>query len=241
MYYQLLRPLFPRGKAWNIDSGVMKEIVQGKAEELARVDSRVDALQSERDTRTASELLVEHETEFGLPDGCIDPTAYSDADRRIALTTKLKSLGSMRKSYYIALAESLGYTGVTITEYTPFWCGLGVSGAPCGDQDILFYWLLSWTYDWTNPILDGQDIECMLNRYRPAHTVVKVAMTGPAFSNAFSNAFFAYPAVDITLGGAFTTAFDQAFKVDYNTVDYSLNGNHEFDAAFDISFDSNII
>lgn len=178
-YYRLIRSLFPRGRAWNIDSGVMKELVQGKAVELARVDARVDALLLERNTLTTTELLSEFEAEFGLPDDCIDPSTYTTAERRAALNTKLTSLGSLRPNYYIGIAESLGYTGVTVTMYTPFWCGLGVSGDPCGDQETIFYWTLKWTYDMTKPLQDGQDLECLVNRYKPAHTVAIVLMIGP--------------------------------------------------------------
>lgn len=214
-YYRLLRSLLPRGRAWTPDSGTLKEFLQGKAVELARLDSRVEDLLIERSTLTANELLPEHETDFGLPDGCLDPSVMTMAERRAALNTKLRTLGTLRKNYYIALAESLGYTGVTIDEYVPFWCGLGVSGDPCGDQEMLFYWTLKWTYDMTKPMQDGQDIECLATRYRPAHTVLIVQLVGPGFSNGFSNGFYAVPPIDLSLGGGFSVGFESGFEVYY--------------------------
>lgn len=177
-YYHLLRSLFPRGRAWNTDTGTMAELVQGKAVELARVDLRVNDLLRERDTRYAVELLPEHEADYGLPDACIDPSVLSTAERQLAVNTKLRATGSLMPSYYIQLAESLGYTGVSIIEgaYRPFWSGVGVSGDPCGDQGNLFYWTLQWTFDAGKPWQDGSDINCLLQKHKPAHTIVNVVM-----------------------------------------------------------------
>ena len=211
-YFRLIRALMPRGRAWSPDTGTLKEVLQAEGYELARVDARVDSLLLERNTLTTTELLDEFKAEFGVPDGCTDVSAYTAAEMRTYLNAKLLTVGSLMPQYYIGLAEALGYTGVTIDVFTPFWSGLGVSGDPCGDQSNIFHWHINWTYDMTKPGQDGDDIDCIVQRFKPAHTVVAVNRVGPPFDNAFSTAFYAMPAADLTVG-AFTLEFDKAFDV----------------------------
>ena len=59
-YYRLLRALIPRGRAWTPDNGTLNELLQGKAVELARVDSRMEELLLEGNTLTTTELIADH-------------------------------------------------------------------------------------------------------------------------------------------------------------------------------------
>jgi len=228
-YLRMLLSLLPKGKAWQ-DDGVMKEILTGEAVEFARVDSRVDDLLVERDTRTTSELILEHEEDFGLPDDCLEIATLTMAERRAQLNTKLRALGSLHKQYYINLGATLGYT-ITIDEFTPAWCGLAVAGDPCGDQDNLFYWLVNVHYDFINPFIDYPDLECLCNRLRPAHTIALFRIYGPEYDNAFSNAFNAMPIADLSIG-AFDKGFDRAFDKFYGGAFERESFNNEFDTIF---------
>lgn len=202
-YIKLLRKLLPRGRAWNPDGVVFSQVLAGKAVELARVDTRIDDLMRERDTRYTVELLPEQEAEYGIAliTGGFNSAAFSNgfaapatnAERQLALNTKLRKLGALTKAYYIALAATLGYT-VTIDQYTPFWSGLGVSGQACGDQTNIFYWRVNVYTSPYKPVIGYNDLIALLTPLRPAHTIILWSLVGPAFSNGFSNGFNSLPA-----------------------------------------------
>jgi uncharacterized protein YmfQ (DUF2313 family) len=231
-YLRLLQSLLPKGFAWNREEGSgLTEFLHGEAEEFSRVDSRSDDLVLlERDTRFASELLVDHETDLGLPDECSAGNETIQERRRIA-NTRLITLGQQNPAYFIELAAAYGYT-ITITEYTPFWCGIGRSGDPCGDQKTIFYWKVTIAYGGENIVYfqsgsseSGDAISyipgttsfiCMLNKYKPAHTTIIYDYDGPEFDEAFSSAFDALPSSDEDyLEGGFWRGFGQGFDVNY--------------------------
>ena len=211
-YTKLLKRLTPTGRAWSRSSGLIPEFLEGLAAELARVDGRVDDLINERDSRTTTELIAEHETEWGLPDECLGASTVL-AERRAAILTRIRAIGGLSPAYYIAVAAALGYT-ITIDEFTPAWSGLMESGDPCGDQGILFYWLVNVHYDFADPFTSYSDLACLLEKLKPAHTVLLTRVYGPGFSNGFSNGFDAMPAADLTKGG-FSTGFGEGFDVFY--------------------------
>lgn len=213
VYQRLLQALLPRGRAWRSDDEVRDQILAGEAVELARVDERLDDLLVEADVRTAVELLGEHEIDFGLPDSCTTLSGMTTAERQTALLAKLRATGRLNKQYYIGLAATLGYT-VHIDEYTPAWCGLAVCGDACGDQTNLFYWLVNVHYNFTEPFVNFDDLQCIVNRLKPIHTVALFTVYGPGFSNGFSNEFLAMPAADLTQGG-FDKGFAGGFAVFY--------------------------
>lgn len=227
-YLRLLKSLLPKGRAWTQD-GVLIELLTGEAVELARIDARVDDLLIERDTRTTTELIAEHEADFSLPDECLKSITMTLTERRTRLTTKLRELGSLHKQYYINLAATLGYT-ITIDEFKPAWCGLAVANDPCGDQNNLFYWLVNVHYNFVEPFIDYPDLECILNKLRPAHTVALFRIYGPGFSNGFSSGFNAMPAADLTIGG-FSKGFSKGFNVHYGG-GFNAGFNNGFDKVY---------
>ena len=242
-YLRLLQALLPKGRAWNRDDGSMlTEVLQAQADELARVDGRSDVLLNERDTRLTSELLIEHETDLGLPDTC-STEGETIQERRRAAHAKLIALGQQNPAYFIELALAFGWT-ITITEYTPFWCGVGGSGEPCGDQETIFYWKVSIAYgsgdiiyflcdssesgDPISYIPGTESLVCLLSKYKPAHTVFFFDYVGPEFDRAYSAAFDSLPSEsEGYLEGAFWREFGSGFDVHYGG---------EFDrGAFDIT------
>ena len=244
-YLRLLQALLPKGKAWNREEGsVLTEFLHGEGEEFARVDSRSDDLLIERDTRYATELLTDHEIDLGLPDEC-SPDSQTIQERRLAAHSKLIALGQQNPAYFIELALAYGWT-VTITEYTPCWCGVGDCGDPCGDQENIFYWKVTIEFggggyvvyalsgssecgDWIAYIPGSTAMVCSLEKYKPAHTVLIYDYEGPDFDEAFSSAFDSLPSEgDLYLYGA----FDQSFGLGF---DVHLGGEFDFD-AFGISF-----
>lgn len=231
-YLRLLQALLPRGRAWNRDEGsTLTEVLQAQADELARIDGRSDDLLSERDTRLASELLAEHENDLGLPDSC-SVEGETIQERRRAAHARLITSGQQNPAYFIELAAAFGWT-VTVTEYRPFWCGVGVSGDPCGDQETIFYWKVTISYgggdiiyflcgssesgDPLSYIPGTTSLICMLNKYKPAHTTLIFDYTGPEFDRAYSSAFNSLPSEDEDyLDGAFWRGFGLGFDVNYS-------------------------
>lgn len=237
-YLRLLQSLLPKGRAWNRgEDSALTEFLHGQAEEFVRLDARSDDLLVERDTRTASELLVDHEIDLGIPDECLG-LEKTDRQRRSAAHSKLIATGGQDKRYFIDLAATLGYA-ITITEYIPFLCGLGLAGDECGGYRVLSYWKVSIQYseisggafsrgfDIGFDSLYSVDIEtlyCVMNKYKPGHATVIFDFVGPAFDVAFSSGFDSMPSdIESYLEGALSQGFGLGFDV-------NLGGDFDNDA-----------
>lgn len=224
-YARLLTALLPRGRAWRSDDPIRQELLQGEGVELARVDARIADLLVERDTRTTTELVSEHELDYGI----VSDELLVLSDRRRTLLAKLRAMGGLCPQYYIDLAAALGWT-ITITQYTPAWCGIAGAGDSCGDQAVIFYWRVNILGSSPNlsglPFADGSvfadgtysagsqadysAFQALLEKYKPAHTVVLFDLLGYGFSNGFSAGFNAMP--PLPLIGGFSTGFSSGFS-----------------------------
>jgi len=225
-YLRLLQSLLPRGKAWNREEGsVLTEFLHGNAEEFARVDLRSADLLIERDARYTSELLIDHEIDLGLPDEC-SPENQTIQERRRAAHSKLIALGQQNPAYFIELAAAYGWT-ITVTEYSPFWCGIMGAGDPCGDQWVIFYWKITLLYgsgvggeivyflcggsecgDLLAYLPGANAMLCHFNKYKPAHTVLIFDYDGPEYGYGFNSAFDSMPSsIENYLRGAFGQEF----------------------------------
>lgn len=236
-YRELLKSLLPQGKLWTRSSNsVLHKILWGFGEELARIEARVDDLYDEKDVRTATELLEEHEDDYGLPDEG-DTIASTDALRREELESSLLKLGQQFQQYYIDIAAVLGYT-IEIEEFSPFWAGIQTSIDRCGDQNNIFSWII-----WID--LDSVEYSSEVNIKKlknkifataPAHTNVLFEFKGAEFSRAFGRGFDSIPHFDnswynLEFGPSFSNAF--ANNVDYDGENYT----GQYGQAFSIDFD----
>jgi uncharacterized protein YmfQ (DUF2313 family) len=184
-YENLLIQLSPPGAAWPVEEGTTWRVLLGaRAEELARLHNRAEALFEEADPRTASELLPDWERVLGLPDDCAG-AADTLEERRAALLAKLTGIGGQSRAYYIGVAAALGFT-VTIEEFPVFTCE-----SPCEDAVTDETWRFTWRVngptttvrDFTcestceEPLRDwGHEVlECAMTRLKPAHTAVLFA------------------------------------------------------------------
>lgn len=244
-YLKLLQSLLPRGKFWTRALGSrLTEYLYAEAEELARLDDRAQVLLQERCTSCATELISDHELDLRLPDECTRDLTLSLSERRTAANTKLTTAGGQDKQYFIDIANKYGYEA-TITEYTPFWCGVGVCGDPIGPLANLFYWKLTVFTDET-PIVftcgDGacgdplrkvsellNTVFCSAEKYKPAHTILQIETAGPGFSTGFDAGFDSLPSgsADYLTGG-----FSQGFTYGFN-----VNLGGAFANGFDIGFE----
>lgn len=200
-YAQALADLLPEGPPWPREpDSVLMRAVRGLAGILETVDARAaDLLEREADPRTTVEMLEDWERNAGLPDPCIDEP-QTLADRQRALTDRLTTIGRQDRAYFLEIAERLGYEIGEIIEYSPFMCGIsrvgdtrptGAAGEQyrweIGPPEIRFYWRvrvtglgLKWfrageSHVGVDPHLQisaATDLECLLRRYKPAHTEV---------------------------------------------------------------------
>lgn len=186
-YLAQLQALLPPGAAWRRDEGsALTEFLNALAEELARIDQRVDALLNESDPRTTYELLADWERVAGLPDPCT-PADASIEERRLSLVQRLTMLGGASRQYFIDLAASLGYPGATVTEFRPFTCVSECEGSLTQAPDWPHTWQLNLAetritnmtcVSACNAALRSWGdftIECVVRRLRPAQTHVLFA------------------------------------------------------------------
>ncbi len=179
-YATALSNLFPQGLAWPRHSdAVLTKLIKGLAGIFAYMDDRAaDLLETESDPRKTTEMIDRWEEAFGLPDECLFYPPTTLADRRVALVDKIIMLGRQDRAFFIALAAKHGLT-IKIREYSPYMCGISRVGpytAQYGDDPYQPRWGLGspllrfhWQVNIDN-VLTG--VECVLRRYKPAHTEV---------------------------------------------------------------------
>lgn len=196
-YVGALAALLPTGPAWprDSDSALMK-LIDGMAQQWGRVDARAaDLLEQEADPRTTYELIDDWERNWGLPDPCF-AGAHTISERRVILIEWMTLQGGQSRAFFIAMAARIGYA-ITITEYSPFTCGISECGDTrddagdwrweIGPSEIRYYWTvhvgdarLTWfragggelgvNHHLEIGLFD--DLECMIRRWKPSHTEV---------------------------------------------------------------------
>ena len=190
-YQRQLIDLLPPGPAWSRNpESILGKLLHGQGEELARVHNRALDLIEEADPRTTLELLPDWERVAGLPEPCVDPPDTLD-ERRTALVDKLTRLGGQSRQFFIDLAAKFGFV-VTITEFKPFTAG-SLAGDPVNSEEWQYAWQVNAPdttitsvfragqsfagdplRDWGNELL-----ECLINRFKPAHTHVEFVYGSP--------------------------------------------------------------
>lgn len=189
-YLHQAQELMPAGPAWPRDlDAYVSRLLLGLNAEFARVDQHATTLLDEADPRTAADLLLDWERVAGLPDGCVASAGedQSTVQRRSALLARLTMVGAQSPAYYVALAASLGYQ-ITVTEFDVHDVEDDVE-APIAGEPWAHVWQIESTLhqvveitvessvedalaDWSNVVL-----ECVLNRFKPAHTLLLFAYT----------------------------------------------------------------
>lgn len=187
-YKEQLKLLLPPGQAFPREPGTnIDALLDGLSVELARVDAHGTRLVPEANPLTTSELLADWERAAGLPDKCAGTLEETIQGRRNALVAKLSGTGGQSPSYFIGLAQALGYT-ISIQEFRPFRAGRSAAGDSLTNGDWVFTWMVhapSVTIiafragrsaageplrSWGNSAL-----ECKLNQLKPAHTILLFA------------------------------------------------------------------
>lgn len=181
-YEALIAALMPRGPAWADGDALFT----APADEWARAHNRAYGLLAESDPRTTAALLPDWERVAGLPDPCVTD-AQSTEQRRAALVARLTQVGGQSRTYFIGLAEALGYPGAAVTEFGPATCN-----GNCNDAVFSEAWRYAWRLDLTqetaiftatcnsncNDALrswGNTALECVVSRLKPAHSTVLFA------------------------------------------------------------------
>lgn len=157
-YKGLLPSLLPKGRLWNpLEQPNFKKYLDSLANELCRVDDKVEDLLFQADPRQATidgGLIEEYERLLGLPDECTsEGTTLTLDERRDQITQKLTNIGGLSKTFYEFIGNQLGFTisvdndvnfivgrstvGQALTNYfnVPFTVGCTV-----GEQLLLIGW-----------------------------------------------------------------------------------------------------
>lgn len=236
-YRKQLQSLLPKGKLWNRnESSVLTKLLYGMAEELARIESRAENLINEKLLSSTTELITDHESDFGIPEEGQDlqPTL---ALRRNELKSKLLEVGQQDKQYIDDICLAFGYD-VYIEEFRPGWSGVLVSGEECGDQKNIFYWRINIDLD---SVTDSIEVDLTklidkINKLKPGHSHVLFDFYNTSFDRGFTNGFKRTPHYDnYWLNPSFDAAFDNGFE--NNTDYYGHNFVGGFNYGFSIDFD----
>lgn len=190
-YLVQLQALLPQGAAWprGADANLTRTL-KALADELARLDERVDVLLAEGDPRQASELLQDWERMLGLPDDCQANLDLSVPERQRVAWARFVETGGQSRAYFLALAERLGEPGCTIDEFQPMTCV-----DDCQDRLYSVADSFTWRVNIPHPALNARFmhcnddcddalqeyqpslIECPITERKPAHTKVIFAYT----------------------------------------------------------------
>jgi uncharacterized protein YmfQ (DUF2313 family) len=182
-----LRALLPRGAVWaGAYNGVLGGVLNGIADRLGWIEGRIGAVLNRESLPVAAvDLLPEWERVFALPDLCCPaPEAQAVAQRQAVLRSRLTDSGGQSRAHFIALAAQYGYT-ISIQEYAPARAGLMRAGDRCRSMPWRFAWGVTGYTPVPFParagafragqrlrVWDAGMLPCVLNRVKPAHTLL---------------------------------------------------------------------
>jgi len=177
-YARQLKQLLPRGLLWQLEpTSWLSRLLLAIADELARIDARGEDLQNEWDPRTALETLPDWERILGIT----PPAGATATERQLAVTAAFVARGGATPEYFTDVAKRLGFVA-TVTE-----TGLGASTWRM-NVDLA---ASSATYALRTAVAradsaragdrvenrDVAELEAVINRIKPAHTLCLFAYT----------------------------------------------------------------
>ncbi len=188
-YLQQLINLTPSGSAFPTDSASnWVKLLDAIAQVCERIDANAVLLMNEAFPDTTTQLLENWERVAGLPDECSELGDTYEI-RRLNLIAKLTSRGGQSRAYFIEIAAALGYT-ITITEFHPFIVEYSAVEDPLYDDTWYFAWQVNSALNTITWFRAGRSaageplrswgntrLECIMEKYKPAHTIVQFAYT----------------------------------------------------------------
>lgn len=128
--------------------------------------------------------LADWERILALPDPCLIGQSQSVRQRIQAIVSKLQGHNGQSKSFFIALAKSLGYD-ITITTFRPARAGLAQAGDPIFGGDWSFTWRVNAPAVTVTHAVAGitgagdplaawgnKSLECRLSQMKPAESIL---------------------------------------------------------------------
>jgi hypothetical protein len=159
-YARMLGALLPPGRLWRRVGSVLEDLLLASADELARLDARVDDLLDETDPSTADELLPEYERELDLDE------AATDAERRAIIVGRLIARQRYRPvDFQDALAALLGQDAADVVVIETS----AATAAAMGDVREIFRFFI-----FRDPALPGtyylDSAQEIVDAIKPSHT-----------------------------------------------------------------------
>lgn len=148
-----------------------------------------------RQTDRFNELMTKLSLRFGGARGCGIAVPDALADRQQLVVARLTAEGGQSRAYFIALAAALGYPTVQILEFSPVRAGRSRCGSGAwriGSPLYRFFWRMRVgaapvTWFRAGRGVCGRDpqariaraalLECLVRRWKPAHTDVQFLYT----------------------------------------------------------------
>lgn len=178
-----LYALMPRGKVWPRDlDSIIAQTISCLAPTYQRQTLSLSDLLADAFPSNPVQLLPEWESTLGLP----NPFAGTQTvpQRQAQVLQKFAQDGGQSVPYFLSVIASLGFTGATITEYTPFCANVSVANSPLYSQPWAFAWTvtvpnLSVQYFETNyscandalfTLIGTSELQYVIGQYAPAHT-----------------------------------------------------------------------
>ena len=185
-YRNQLIALQPPGALPADDDSTWVQLLDALAQQLASVEQRARDVVRKADPRATLELLPEWEETAALPDPCLGTTDQLLQARRAALVNRLSGRGGATVTYFLRRARALGYDDIEIEEVRPTRSGVLRAGQKlAGDEKTVFSWWVRLPVQVTHTFQAGAstsgeklgywapvDLECMLERLKPAHTAI---------------------------------------------------------------------
>lgn len=168
-YSQAARNLLPPGRAWNRQDGSNQaSFCDALGDVYEEQDGDSVQMLANFFPATATEGIDEWNATLGLPDPCGGAPANQTINQQ-QIVARLVATGGQSVPYYTALAAALGFQ-ISITEFSPELVG---DDAPPGFITNAQDWAYSWRVNilnWETAPTDQTMLQCLLERYKPAHT-----------------------------------------------------------------------
>jgi len=181
---QSIRAKWPKGYAVPKTGGVLDVLYGGFAYALGSGESQTEKLYVEIHPREAEALLSDFERVLG-PDPCGRDQGEQTLDRRQRRAhQRWTATGGQSIPYFVEIARNLG-AQIEVQEFWPSFAGGMVAGDSLTPEGEQFVWLVKmklinpdWFITGRNEAWDSlftfenSDIECVLQRLKPAHTTL---------------------------------------------------------------------
>lgn len=177
-----LRLLLPP-VSYNGTAPILSAAIEAEASALTQSETKGDAIYSAI-FPDSGEGLTDWERVLALPDPCLIGIPQTGSQRVQAVVSKVQARGGQSKSFFIALAKSLGYD-ITITTFRPARAGMARAGDRVYGGDWSFTWRVnapSVTVSFAragtaragDPLAawGNKSLECRLSQMKPAESIL---------------------------------------------------------------------